>query len=161
MNKNNLRIRKAKEKDLPEMLKLIRSYERYDVKFAKRYYKLYFADHNMAHKDTVFVAEMDGKVAGVAGYCSDYLSTDYSYWLGWFVVDKKFWGNDKLSVGKKLLEEVEADLKGEVPKLFVSVDGKNSRATGFYTKHGFRYEGVFRDYYYDGEDQIILGKRLD
>ena len=161
MNKSILRIRQAKEKDLPEILRLIRIYERYDVRFAERYYKIYFSSHKMAHEDTVFVAEMDGKVIGVIGYCCDYFSTDYSYWLGWFAVDKKLWGNEKLGVGKKLLKRVEHDLKGRVPKLFVSVDGKNRRATNFYIKHRFRFEARLSDYYYQGEDQIILSKSLD
>ena len=68
MAKQNLIIREAEEKDRSPILDLIRSYERYDVKFARRYYEKYFAEDKMVHEDTVFVAELDdSRVIGVVG----------------------------------------------------------------------------------------------
>jgi len=39
----------------------------------------------MTEKDEVYVALLDEELVGVIGYCRDYFSTDYSYWLGWLL----------------------------------------------------------------------------
>ena len=100
-------------------------------------------------------------MVGMIGYCNDYFSTDYSYWLGWFVVAKQYRGIDDGTVAKDLLNKVEGELRNyEVSKLFVSTDDRNGRAINFYIKHGFRFEARLRDYYHVGEDQIVLSKSL-
>ena len=105
MNKINLVIRDASKKDVPEMLELVRKYERYDEEYARRYYDKYFARDKAVWEDTVFVAEVEGRVVGFIGYCNDYFSTDYSYWLGWFVVAEEFRGLNEGLVAKKLLKK--------------------------------------------------------
>lgn len=162
MNKNNFVIREAKEMDVPEMLELIRKHERDDGKYAGRYYEKYFSCDKITKKDTVFVAENDGEIVGMVGYCNDYLTTDYSYWIGWLVVAEEFRGVDDGFVARELLCKIESELKAyEVNRLFVSTEDGNSQAMSFYIKHGFKFEARLRDYYYEGEDQIILSKRLD
>ena len=162
MNKIDLIIRKASKKDVPEMLELVRKYERYDEEYARRYYDKYFARDKAVWEDTVFVAEVEGRVVGFIGYCNDYFSTDYSYWLGWFVVAKEFRGSKEANVARELLQKVESELKKyEVSRLLVSTDDKNGRAINFYVKNGFRFEARLRDYYHEGEDQIILSKWLE
>jgi len=161
MNKIDLIIREASKKDVPEMLELIRKYERYDEEYARRYYDKYFAGDKAVWEDTVFVAEIESRMVGMIGYCNDYFSTDYSYWLGWFVVAKEYRGIDDGTVAKELLNKVEGELRDyEVSRLFVSTDDMNGRAINFYIKHGFRFEARLRDYYHVGEDQIVLSKSL-
>lgn len=162
MNKNNFVIREAKEMDVPEMLELIRKHERDDGKYAGRYYEKYFSGDKITKKDTVFVAEIDGEIVGMIGYCNDYLITDYSYWIGWLVVAEEFRGVDDGFVARELLGKIESELKVyEVNRLFVSTEDGNSQAMSFYIKHGFKFEASLSDYYYEGEDQIILSKWLD
>jgi ribosomal protein S18 acetylase RimI-like enzyme len=152
-------IQTAEKSDLSAILSLIKDYERYDVEFAKRYYGIYFRKDKITEKDKVFVAKIDGKTIGVIGFCRDYFSTDYSYWLGWFVVDEEYRGKKEFAVAEKLLKRVEAELrKRKIKKLFVSTEDTNARAKSFYAKHQFRTEAVLRDYYYKGEDQLILSK---
>jgi len=157
----SVEIAVAAKKDLSSILPLIRDYERCDVKFAKRYYDIYFGKGQITEKDKVYVAKVEGETIGVIGFCRDYFSTEYSYWLGWFVVDKYYRGNKDYGVAEKLLRKVESELvKRKIRKLFVSTEDKNGRAKSFYAKNGFRREAVLRDYYYKGEDQLILSKVL-
>ena len=157
---NNFTIRLAREdKDEKAILKLIKeAFHEDDLKHAKRYYDKFFEDDEMTYEDEVFVAEADNQIVGVAGYSCDYFSTDHSYWLGWFVVAKKF---RRRKIGSDLLEKVESELKKyKVKKLFVSTDDKNGSAIQFYIENRFSFEARLRDYYCAGEDQIILGKNL-
>lgn len=157
----SVQIEPAEEADLRGILALIRDYERYDVEFAKRYYNIYFKRGPIAEKDKVYVAKIEGKTIGVIGFSRDYFSTDYSYWLGWFVVDEEYRGRKDYAVAERLLKKAESELtKRKIKKLFVSTEDTNTRAKSFYAKNGFRTEAVLRDYYYTGEDQLILSKVL-
>lgn len=161
MNKS-VRIQPAEKGDRTAVLDLIGDYERYDVEFAERYYEIYFGKNKITEKDEVFVAKIDGRTIGVIGFCRDYFSTDYSYWLGWFVVDEEYRGKKEFGVAEKLLKRVEAQLrKRKIKKLFVSTEDTNARAKSFYAKNQFRTEAVLRDYYYKGEDQLILSKVIN
>jgi ribosomal protein S18 acetylase RimI-like enzyme len=158
MNKS-VHIQLAEKGDLRAILNLIKDYERYDVEFAKRYYDIYFQKDKITEKDEVFVAKIDEKTIGVIGFCRDYFSTDYSYWLGWFVIDEEYRGKKEFGVAEKLFKKVEAELRRrKIKKLFVSTEDTNGRAKSFYAKNQFRTEAVLRDYYYKGEDQLILSK---
>jgi len=131
-------IKKATKKNLTTILGIIREYQRYDVEFARRYYERFFSDKSdeMTEKDKIYVALLEDEPVGVIGYCRDYFSTDYSYWLGWFSVKKKFRRN---GIGTKLLRKVEKDLKAmRRKKLFVSTEDSNKEAKSFYTANGFR-----------------------
>jgi ribosomal protein S18 acetylase RimI-like enzyme len=157
----SVEIKQAERRDLSDILNLIRQSLRYDVEFAKRYYDIYFNKGPIVGKDKVYVAKLNKRTIGIIGFSRDYFSTDYSYWLGWFAVDKEYHGNKDLAVGEKLLRKVESELrKRKIKKLFVSTEDKSTRAKSFYAKNHFRTEAVLRDYYYKGEDQLILGKVL-
>jgi ribosomal protein S18 acetylase RimI-like enzyme len=154
-------IRHATKEDLASILDLVSDYELYDVEFAKRYYDLYFGKDQIADNDRVYVAKADRRTIGVIGFVRDYFATDFSYWLGWFVVHKEFRGNKEFRVAQRLLQKVQAELiKRKIKKLFVSTEDTNARAKSFYARNGFRTEGVLRDYYSEGEDQLILSKYL-
>jgi ribosomal protein S18 acetylase RimI-like enzyme len=160
MTNKKVIIRKATKRNLKDILGMIREYQRYDVEFARRYYERFFSykSDEMTEKDEVYVALLDEEPVGVIGYCRDYFSTDYSYWLGWFIVRKKFRRN---RIGTKLLRKVERDLKAmRKRKLFVSTEDNNKEAKSFYTANGFRTERVVTDYYWNGEDQLIMSKTL-
>ena len=159
MKQNNVVIRAAQEDDLKALLDIIRKTLKYDVKFARRYYERFFDNADeMTEGDAVYVACVGGHIAGVIGYARDYLSTDFSYWLGWFAVHDKF---RRQKLGSRLLRRVEKDLKSiGKKKVFVSTEDSNTIAKSFYTRHGFRTEGVVRDYYSQGEDELIMSKDL-
>ena len=65
----------------------------------------------------------------------------------------------EFSVAQELLTRVESELrKRKIKKIFVSTEDTTARAKSFYAKNNFRAEAVLRDYYYKGEDQLILSK---
>ena len=140
MKASSVVIRSAQAQDLMALLAIIRETLEYDVKFARRYYERFFSDADeMTDGDAVYVALMDGDIVGVIGYARDYLSTDFSYWLGWFAVSEQC---RRQKVGSKLLQRVEKDLKAMgKDKVFVSTEDSNRTAKSFYTRHGFRTEG--------------------
>jgi ribosomal protein S18 acetylase RimI-like enzyme len=156
---DGLSIRKVKKQDLKAILDLIRQHQKYDVEFAKRYYAMYFQGDKMIEEDEVFVAVIRSEIVGVIGYCRDYLSTDYSYWLGWFMVSQQY---RRQKIGSRLFARVEKELKRypSIGRLFVTTEAGNTRAISFYKKHGFTREGLLKDYYADGENEMILGKNL-
>ena len=159
MQKSSVVIRTAQEQDLKALLSLVRSTLKYDVKFARRYYERFFDEADeMTEGDAVYVALMNGTIVGVIGYARDYLSTDFSYWLGWFAVSERC---RRQRVGTKLLRRVEKDLiaMGK-QRVFVSTEDSDAVAKSFYTGHGFTTEGVVRDYYANGENELIMSKAL-
>jgi len=160
---NKLEILPAVRKDLPGILDLVTQYERYDVEYAKRYYEIYFRKNKITEEDEVYIAKVDGKIVGVIGFSRDYFATDRSYWLGWFIVHEDYRAKKegKLAIAQRLLKKVELELKARRKKiLFVSTEDTNRIAKSFYAKNKFRTEGILRDYYGRGEDQLILSKRL-
>lgn len=159
MTSKNVVIRAATREDMNDLLNLIRKTLKYDQRFARRYYERFFDDEDeMTEGDAVYVACLGGATVGVIGYARDYLSTDFAYWLGWFAVHQGYQGQ---KIGTKLLRRVEKDLrkKGK-KKLFVSTEDSNAAAKNFYIRRGFRTEGVVRDYYSKGEDELIMSKDL-
>lgn len=152
------RIRRARTEDKDAILSVIGSHPfKWDKPIAKVYYDDYFS--RKIGKDAVFVGTMNGKVVGVIGYSLDRYETE-NYWLGWLYVHKD---HEKEGLGKKLLDYVIQKLKGKgVKKLFVDTSSNESyaRALKMYINNGFRIEAVIRDYYEEGEDQIILSKTV-
>jgi len=156
-----LKIRPARIEDKEKILSVIGSDQyQWDKRIAKRYYDDYFTKNSICLKgDEVYVLTSDNIVIGVTGYSLDRYETG-NYWLGWFYVHEKY---RKKNHGTKLLKYIIKQLKNKgVKKLFVdtSSHGVYAGALVFYIKNGFRIEAVIRDYYEEGEDQIILSKGL-
>ena len=150
-----LEIRIAKAEDRDDINKIFESRKSsWDKKFARRYYDDFF---NQAHpNDEIFVGEVNNKVVSVIGLCPDKLETKDVYWLGWFYTHKDYAGKN---IGGDLLRYVVDLMSGKARKLYVDTSSYRFYlpALNLYLKNGFRIEAVLRDYYEDGEDQIILG----
>jgi ribosomal protein S18 acetylase RimI-like enzyme len=61
-------------------------------------------------------------------------------------------------IGADLLQACE--LKIRVPRVRLSVRASNQPAINLYTKSGYHHHGMWRKYYTDGEDALILEKPL-
>jgi len=160
MKNETVIIKPAIAANSKDLLGLIKGSMPDDDEFVKRYYEQYFSqyDEKATKKDMVYAAFINTKLVGSIGYCCDYFSTEYSYWIGWFVVNEQF---RKKGIGTKLLENIETDLKAmNKKKLFVSTEDDNNVAKIFYIRNGFKTEGVLHDYYGRGENQLILSKVL-
>ena len=128
---------------------------KWDIPYAKKYYNDYFNGDNP--DDMVFSGEIDGNIVAVTGYCPD-SDIDDVYWLNWHYTHKDFEGQ---GCGK-LLEHMIEILSIKARKFYVNMGWRllNLRALNLYLKKGFRIEAVLRDYYGEGEDQIMLGIEL-
>jgi len=152
------------ETDIEEVVRIIRSHDRSDGRSAARYFANYFADpERLGSPDEgnyVVVEEETKKIAGVSGYGPDENNTRGIYWLGWTYVDKEF---RRLGLGSLLLRHVEEKLRlNGAHKFYIdtSSDPIYKAALAFYESFGYQVEGVLKDYYGDGEDYIILGKKF-
>lgn len=147
-------IREATLKDQDKIIEIFESQDtKWDIPYAKQYYDSYFNDENP--DDMVFVGEVDGDVVAVTGYCPDSDMMEVN-WLNWHYTHKDYEGR---GIGGKLLEHMIEMLSPKIRKLYVNMGWRllNLRALNLYLKKGFRIEAVLRDYYGEGEDQIMLG----
>ena len=147
-------IRKATAKDHNSILDIFESQDtKWDIPYARKYYDGYFSDVNP--DDMVFVGIVEDDIVAVTGYCPD-ADIDDVYWLNWHYTHKDYEGK---GIGGKLLEYMIEMLSPNIRKFYVNTAWRllNLRALNLYLKKGFRIEGVLRDYYGEGEDQIMLG----
>lgn len=150
-------IRKAKEKDIPELAEL---------------YKKVFKVHNIFEKSKddilsylkvlldrcqVIVAFHDKEIAGAAAVHIKVDRKDHKLATIKHVAVKEEY--QKKGIGKELMKKAEETVgKG---KLEVHLAAQEGPATDFYTKLGFEIEGKLKSHYRKGEDCIILGKILE
>jgi ribosomal protein S18 acetylase RimI-like enzyme len=103
--------------------------------------------------------EKDGKAAGFAYYAPTAM-TDRTWHLYWIFVDKK---THARGIGTLLLKHAEHDIiraGGRVFLIETSSLPSYDPTRKFYLKHGYDQEAVIRDFYADGDDQVIFRKRL-
>jgi len=99
----------------------------------------------------VWSAELDGKLVGflvLRGAADQYEITN-------FAVEAAF---RRQGIGRRLVQYALAQLPGGDVTLEVSI--KNMPAISLYEKEGFVCRGVRKQFYKDGSDAQIMGKRL-
>lgn len=156
----NLIIRKARREDLTDILSLFDTQEsgRWDKAQAKEHYTAFFREADSTDHQ-VFVGALEERIVSVIGYVRDD-ETIGIYWLDWFYTHKRFSGQ---GYGSQMLDYVTEELKTKEPrKLFAYTSSSilYERAQRLYRRKGFQVEGTLKDFYWDGEDRIILGKYL-
>jgi ribosomal protein S18 acetylase RimI-like enzyme len=158
-DKEKIVIRSARAEDQVAILRLIGRHRAADEEQAQWTYREFFK-MGKRPKDQVFVAEKEGRVVGVSGFWYDDNSDNGVYSLNWTYVDTRL---RSTGIGSKLMARVYRELaKKRARKLYVETSSKNTYrdALRFYLNDGFKLEGILRDYYGPGEDQIILGKEI-
>lgn len=111
-----------------------------------------------------FVFELDGKVIGTTGF-RKVMASDRSCWLSWTYLDNQYHGK---GLGRKMLEQIIDKLKQVgCRKVFVKVsdykeDGVEvyKKALALYKQLGFEQSLINKDFYDEGENQIILSQTL-
>jgi ribosomal protein S18 acetylase RimI-like enzyme len=112
-----------------------------------------------AQGERCFVREEDGKIVGFVYYAPEPM-TEGAWSLWWIVVRS---GTQGKGLGGALLQFVEEDVRGHGARvLFVETSGlpHYEITQRFYLKHGYEEEARLRDYYADGDDQVVFRKRL-
>jgi ribosomal protein S18 acetylase RimI-like enzyme len=98
-------------------------------------------------------AMMDGQMVGfVAG---DPRRRDGWAWIATIVVDPHY---QRRGIGRALLRECEAKLK--IPRVRLTVRLSNSGAISMYEKEGYAAIDIWKGYYNDGEDGLVMEKDL-
>ena len=103
--------------------------------------------------------ELDGKAIGFAYYAPTAM-TDRCWHLYWLFVPQEIRAK---GIGTELLKYVESDIaKAGGRILLIETSGLPSYdlTRRFYLKHAYEQAATIRDFYSDGDDQMIFRKRL-
>lgn len=76
-------------------------------------------------------------------------------WIATIAVDPRF---QRRGIGRELLHACEAQFKSQKVKLTVRVS--NQGAISLYEREGYRTTDIWRRYYKDGEDGLVMEKNL-
>ena len=93
--------------------------------------------------------EMIGFIAG------DPRSSDGVAWISTIAVDPRY---QRRGVGRALLRACEAQI--ELPRMKLTVRVSNLGAVALYEQEGYQMVDLWRGYYNDGEDGLVMGKNL-
>jgi ribosomal protein S18 acetylase RimI-like enzyme len=103
--------------------------------------------------------EQEGQPIGFAYYAPTPM-TEQTWHLYWIFVGK---ATQARGVGAKLLAHAEEDIVRSGGRLFLietSSLPSYEPTRRFYLKHGYEQAALVRDFYADGDDQVIFRKRL-
>jgi ribosomal protein S18 acetylase RimI-like enzyme len=119
-----------------------------------------YHETNVSHDHVAITSERDGKVVGFAYYAPDSM-TDRTGYLYWIAIDPRVQGK---GLGAELMSYLEADVKARRGRLlFIETSSTTpyDPTRRFYEKFGYVVAAVLRDYYRDGDDMVVFGKRLE
>lgn len=99
-----------------------------------------------------YVAEVEGKIAGIAIVREKFLLGDYLELLG-----IALWARGK-GLGGRLLGHIEPIVFGRTKNLFACVSDFNAQARAFYKKHGYQEIGPMPNFLIPGSAEMLLRK---
>lgn len=111
-------------------------------------------------RPSMCAAELGGAVVGVMGFRDDPWGVPDVYWLEWLFVLPEV---RRHGVAAALYGELERRLKAlGCRKAYLDVGNAelHTAAIAFHESQGFALEGVLKDFWADGEDFLVFGKRL-
>jgi ribosomal protein S18 acetylase RimI-like enzyme len=95
----------------------------------------------------------DGKMIGfVAG---EPRSSKKEFWIAMIAVDPTY---QRRGIGRTLLRSCEE--KAKLPRLKLTVRISNQAAIALYEEEGYRTMDIWKGYYVDGEDGLVMGKTV-
>jgi ribosomal protein S18 acetylase RimI-like enzyme len=142
---------------LAELLARIETFSQQEVACALEVIDLAITPNNPDY--TVWVAERDGALVGYVCYGPTPM-TEGTFDLYWVASSSEVRGQ---GVGKALVSKMEGELRRQgarVIRVETSAMEAYGPTRGFYQAMQYREEARFRDFYKQGEDLIILAKRL-
>lgn len=95
----------------------------------------------------------DGQMIGfVAG---EPRSSRKEFWIATIAVDPRY---QRRGIGRRLLRACEEQAK--LPRLKLTVRISNQAAIALYEEQGYRTVDIWKGYYVDGEDGLVMGKMV-
>lgn len=155
-------VRKFEERDAERVAEIM--YESFKTVFKERWesekkgngdsYKKCVHNETPTSVTTAFVAEQDGKVIGFLHIDANlHRKLGILHSIG---VDPNVFAR---GVGKAMVAEAEKLWrKHRMRKIYTCTSHINQRALAFYKSLGFEEEGVLKSHFFDGIDEIQLGK---
>lgn len=108
----------------------------------------------------IFDERVDGDVAGFIVFGRTPL-TAYGWDIYWLAVRNQYQGN---GYGRRLVQRVEEHIYNQMEKAILRVETSSqnmyAHARNLYMKQGFKEVGTIRDFYSQGDDNIIFYKNL-
>ena len=154
-------VREMAADDYEAVISIINSHDTDDAKAAARDFHNYLkrsADRRRHRRNYVAIVD-EKKVVGVSGFYID-IEAKGIYWLNWTYVSPD---HQRRGIGSALFAAIENEVRClGARKLYVDTSNHPiyRGALEFYRKKGFERESILRDYYEDGEDKVVLSKRL-
>jgi ribosomal protein S18 acetylase RimI-like enzyme len=118
-----------------------------------------YHDGNQHAGHRALTLELDGQPVGFAYYAPTPM-TDRTWHLYWIFVRKT---GQARGLGSQLLKHVETDITSAGGRVFLietSSLPSYDPTRKFYIKHDYEQAATIRDFYADGDDQVIFRKRL-
>jgi len=150
-------VRNYNSEDLTDIKKILTEYiSPTDRVWDNNMVEAFISDALREQPDGVFVAELDGKVAGFAAVIfRDWQNIAY---LDYIQVKTS---EMRKGVGHNLIEKCINWSKMKGARIVYTETGRNNvRAIEFYKKHGFQITGYIPEYYRKGLDAVILVRKL-
>jgi ribosomal protein S18 acetylase RimI-like enzyme len=77
------------------------------------------------------------------------------FWIATIAVDPRY---QRRGIGRQLLRACEA--RAKIPRLKLTVRISNQAAISLYEQEGYHSMDIWKGYYVDGEDGLVMGKKL-
>jgi GNAT superfamily N-acetyltransferase len=118
-----------------------------------------YHSHNGAAGHRAVAWDESGEILGFA-YFAPAAMTDRTWSLWWIVVERD---SQARGIGGELLRYAESEIRnasGRMLLIETSSLPKYELTRRFYLKHGYSQIAAVPDYYADGDDMLIFGKRM-
>lgn len=147
--KEDLEIRKMNEKDIDEVYEINRL--SFSFPWSRESFERELSSNKIAH---YFVAVKDNKIVGYIGFWQIFQEAQITT----IAVHPDF---RRKGIGEVLLDYV-IDLceKNSIKEIVLEVRVSNTIAQNLYFKKGFKKVGIRKWYYRDGEDALVMIKKL-
>lgn len=147
--KNDIKIRSMTEKDIDEVYEINR------LSFSSPWSRENFEREILNNKIAkYFVAEKDNKIVGYIGFWKIFCEAQITT----IAVHPDF---RRKGLGEAMLDYIiELCRKNSIEEIVLEVRVSNTIAQTLYIKKGFKKVGIRKWYYRDGEDALVMIKKL-
>ena len=154
-------IRSMTEADINQTVTMISCYNDEHAHCALRDFKTFFLEDRDDEKANFLVTCIKNEIVGCMGYHSDSDEDAIDvYWTTYLYVHPNYY---RQGIGSRLSFEIEKRIrKIGGRKIYLDIGNAEDQpeAISFHTKQGYTKEGELIDYFRDGENKLIFGKKL-
>ncbi len=158
---DSLAIRPTDQADMPDLMQIAAAtgvFKRMELQALSEVLHDFFAE-NQAAGHCCVTAEQEGQALGFAYYAPAAM-TDRTWYLYWIAVRPP---RQARGVGSALLHHAEETVRrhnGRLLLIETSSLPHYKLTRRFYARHGYDVAAVLKDFYSDGDDMVVFGKRL-